>query len=138
MLRTCLAVLMSVSIVVGCGPLGSTSSTGGNYPPVTEAELIGKKCANRTGQDDGAFQWAFEKDRFVLEGTDIPPDLLLVMLGEDAKSEKIEGTWEIDDDENIHFFVETDQPEGKPRESKLRIFFTGVIRIQTDDAQYVF
>lgn len=138
MFRSCMAGLLLCSVIVGCGPAGGMPSPGDNYPPVEEADLIGKKCTNRTGQDDGAFKWSFEKDRFVLEGTDIPPDLLLVLLGDDATAEKIEGTWEVDDSENIHFFVETDQPKDQPRESKLHIFFTGVIRIQTDDAQYVF
>ena len=123
-------------VLVGCDA-GKPSQTGGNYPPVTTAQLTRAEFSHRTGREDFDFDWTFQANIFVIAGSEIPPDLLAAMLGPDASAERIEGTWKIRDG-RIHFVVKPGDAEHSVRESSLPIYFTGVIRIETQDAQYVF
>ena len=93
--------------------------------------------SHRTGAEDFDFTWTFEDDRFVIDGAEIPPDLIAAMLGPDVSTTRIEGTWRIHD-EQIEFVVNDDQGNATARKCSLPIYFTGVIRIETPEAQYVF
>ncbi len=111
--------------------------TGAHYPPVTAEQLAGKSTVYRKDRDDASFTWVFEADRFLIEGDNIPADLVVAMLGPDGKTQRIEGNWNIVDG-NIYLEVKTDQPEGSARQCSFAIYSTGVIRIDTGAAQYVF
>jgi hypothetical protein len=122
---------------MGCeSPIAMQTSTGGGYAPVTYQQLVGKTCTNRTGREDGNFTWVFKEDRFVIEGDNLPVDLVETMLGPGATADRIEGVWEIQD--GAIYFVVPNDATAPPRRSSLPIFFTGVIRIQSPEAQYVF
>jgi hypothetical protein len=135
MLVSTLAVLMPFALA-GCE--GEPDKIRGTnfVRRVTAEELQGHECSHRTG-GDFSFNWSFDRDTFVIEGDDIPPDLVTAMLGPDASATRIEGTWHIHG-HIIDFLVRTDDPEAEPRKSSLHIFFTGVIRVSTSEAQYVF
>jgi hypothetical protein len=123
-------------ILVGCD-IGTRKKTGGNYSPVTAEHLARAKFSHRTGSQDFDFDWTFQAGTFVIEGAGIPPDLMSAMLGPDSSVERIEGTWQIRDG-RIFFVVKAGDAEGSTRECSLPIYSTGVIRIETQDAQYVF
>ena len=135
--RVKIAIVLSVAIFLGCESK-PPRVTGGNYSPVTKEQLTGSDLALRTGRQKFDFSWTFETNRFVVEGPEIPPDLVATLLSPNAAVSRIEGPWEIRD-EAIYFYVETGEAESMSiRESSLPIFSTGVIRIQTSEAQYVF
>jgi hypothetical protein len=120
--------------LVGCDA-GKPIRIGGNYSPVTAEKLVRAEFSHRTGSEDFDFDWSFQPETFVITGDTIPPDLLTAMLGPEASGKRIEGTWKIRDG-RIFFGVKTG--EGNVRECSLPIYSTGVIRIETQEAQYVF
>ena len=125
---------------IGCGDVTSSAfqeEVGGNYPPVTDSHFKKAKFSHRTGRTKFVFDWKIDDNKFVIEGKNIPQDLIDVLLGKDKSASKIEGTWSIKN-EKIHFVVHLDETGKKTRNSKLPIYFTGVIRIETKSAQYVF
>ena len=134
--RALLSIVVAIVSLPGCGQ--AIVPTGGNYPPVTTPQLAGKQMTHRTGQQATNFTWVFGEHEFVIEGDDIPTDLAEVMLGPGLSSNRIEGTWTIQPTEMIRFETTSGQPAGAVRSTELPIFFTGVIRIQSDDAQYCF
>ncbi len=132
-----IAIVFAVAMFLGCESK-PPRFTGGDYPPVTKEQLTGSVLSLRTGRQKFDFSWTFEANSFVVEGPEIPPDLVAALLSPNAAVSRIEGTWEIRD-ETIYFYVETGEAESMSiREAFLPIFFTGVIRIQTSEAQYVF
>ena len=137
----CLSLVLGFTFVANAGCNDGDNSTfqevGGSYPPVTAKQLLKAKYSHRTGKEKYDFNWVFKGDNFVIEGKKIPQDLLDVLLGEGKTATKVEGTWSISD-EKIHFAVKTIDEEAKTRNSKLPIYFTGVIRIESKEAQYVF
>ncbi len=125
-------------VIVGCGSVSEPPvEVGGNYPPVTEKQLRQTEFSHRTGGEDFEFTWSFEDDRFVIEGNEIPSDLITAILGPDASTTRIEGTWQIHDG-TIDFALDDDDDSGTAGKCSLPIYFTGVIRIETPKAQYVF
>jgi hypothetical protein len=134
--RSTFAFVLMVLVSGGCGP--TPVSPGGNYAPVTAQQLAGKQMTHRTGGHPGSFTWVFDEDNFVIEGEGIPIDLSEAILGSGIASNRIKGTWSLQSDQKIRFETASDQPAGTHRAAELPIFFTGVIRIQTDDAQYCF
>ena len=131
----CLVFLYVSAILFGCDYEHAPDPvTGSGYAPVTESELIKATYSHRTGRKKYEFTWVFESERFAIEGPEIPQDLALALLDSEEPVDHITGTWQIKD-EIITFVTETD---GELHECSLRVFFTGVIRIQTDAAQYVF
>ena len=115
-------------------PMGSPDS----YGPVTAEHLTGTTCSYVPEHHEFDFVWSFKSDGFLVEGKKISPDLLEALLGPDAKAEQIKGAWTIDDGK-IELVVKTDgDKEAKARTSKLPIYSTGVIRIETPKRQYVF
>ncbi len=123
-----------VLVAIGC-EARQLPKTGGSYPPVTAENLLKSKFSHRTGQQKFDFDWTFHENGFAIDGVSIPPDLLELMLGPNSQLQKITGSWEIRD-QTIHFVVE--QPDGQSRECSMPIFSSGVIRIQSPQAQYVF
>lgn len=124
-------------VIVGCGSVSEPPvEVGGNYPPVTEKQLRQTEFSHRTGGEDFEFTWSFEDDRFVIKGNEIPTDLITAILGPDASATRIEGTWHIHNS-TIDFTLDDDD-SGTARKCSLPIYFTGVIRIETPKAQYVF
>lgn len=116
----------------------SAAQIGGNYPPVVAGDLIGKQSSHRTGRVKFKFVWKFEENTFEIEGESIPEDLQEELLGRKMDVEKIEGTWELKD-ETIHFEVKRlDGMAVEMPKRTLKTFNTGVTRIQTKAAQYVF
>ena len=73
----------------------------------------------------------------MIEGASIPPDLVIALLGPDASPSRIDGTWQIRDG-TIDFLVNLGRANDKQRKCSLPIYSTGVIRIETPEAQYVF
>lgn len=134
--RSTLAFVLMLLVSGGCGP--TLVSPGGNYTPVTAQQLAGKQMTHRTGAHPGSFTWVFDNDNFVIEGQGIPIDLSEAILGPGVRSDRIEGTWSLVSNQQIRFETASGQPAGTLRSAELPIFFTGVIRIQTDDAQYCF
>ena len=131
-------LLIFALTLVGCAdPNDTFTEVGGSYPPVTEAELIGKQSGARSGPEDFDFNWAFEEGTFSLEGKNIPPDLLQA-FNEGRPALKIKGSWSLTGDKLT--FSEIVVDGGKPNDAEVTLacYFTGVIRIETDDAQYVF
>ena len=127
---------------IGCGnnevadepTMGSLDS----YGPVTAEHLTGTTCSYVPKHHEFDFVWSFKSDSFLIEGEKISPDLLEALLGPDAEAKQIKGTWTIDDGK-IELVEKTDGgEEGKTRTSKLPIYSTGVIRIETPKRQYVF
>ncbi len=137
------ALLIICAVHVGMVILGCESVSeppvelGGNYPRVTEKQLRQADFSHRTGGKEFEFTWSFMDDRFVIEGRGIPSDLIAVMLGPSASATRIEGGWQIHDG-TIEFNLDDDDDGGTGKKCSLPIFFTGVIRIETPQAQYVF
>lgn len=141
-----LSAIVSMTILIGfvgnavCNDATSSAfqeEVGGNYPPVTETQFKKADFSHRTGRAKFEFDWKIDGNKFVIEGKNIPQDLIDVLLGKDKSATKIEGTWSIKN-EKIHFVAHLDETGKKTRNSKLPIYFTGVIRIETKSAQYVF
>lgn len=109
---------------------------GGGYAPVTSQVLLDRTFSHRTGGEKFDFTWTFEGTRFVVDGDHIPPDLSVALLGTASEVNVIEGSWHIEDGQ-IEFAVDTGE-HNEERKSALRIFNTGVVRIETAEAQYVF
>lgn len=132
----CLSILV---MQVGCFQ-NRTGNLGGNYPAVTAADVDGIESTHRTGMHNFDFRWTFTSDQFLIEGPDIPTDLIIDLVGkpqgEEYESEitQINGAWHLFDD-NICLSIGDGEEE---REVKLPIFFTGPLRIQSSEAQYVF
>lgn len=110
---------------------------GGNYAPVTAEQLRRAKFSHRTGREKFDFDWSFEGDTFLIQGNEIPTDLTDVMLEPGITAQRIEGVWHIRDG-TIEFTTSIDGSNEKGRTCSLPIYFTGVIRIETPAAQYVF
>ena len=131
-----LVLAMAVAASLSACDYRSKTPTGGSYPPVTAEKLLSATFSHRTGQDHFQFRWKFDADQFVIEGEQIPPDLTDALLGPNQTAKKISGKWKIQND-RIYFEVPAgeDQP---PIQCDMSIFSSGVIRIQSSDAQYVF
>lgn len=136
-LVSCLMIAGGVALC-GCATQSTPpTQTGGNYPPVTPEQLRRAEFSHRTGGADISFSWSFDRDTFAIEGSDIPPDLATALLGPNTSASRIEGTWQIHDG-TIEFLVTTGDADDVQRKCSLPIYFTGVIRIETPAAQYVF
>jgi hypothetical protein len=110
--------------------------TGGNYAPVKSADLIGSSSSQRTGGEPHDFIWSFADGTFVITGKKIPTDLVLALLGDVAKVKRIQGKWKITG-QNLQLVVDTGN-EAETKETSMPIMNTGVIRVTTPAAQYVF
>ena len=136
-------ILVSLlTITIGLALSGCESAAeppiqlGGNYAPVTAEQLRQTEFSHRTGAEEFSFDWTFERDTFLIEG-DVPPDLIAAMLGSNASASRIDGTWQIRNG-TIDFLVNIGGADNKQHKCSLPIYFTGVIRIETPEAQYVF
>ena len=132
-------------VASGCDNTTKTHSTtpnqhaielGGNYNPVSSADLIGCSSSQRTGGIKHNFKWTFAANTFSLVGDNIPQDLVVALTGNKTQTTGIEGTWEIKG-EKIHLSPTSDNDKD-PQSVALPIRNTGVIRVITPDAQYVF
>ena len=137
LLAVCFCVSWSAGVNCSDTDLFAFQEVGGNYPPVTAKQLLKAKYSHRTGTAKYDFDWKFKQDQFLIEGKAIPQDLLDLFLGEGKTATRIAGTWSISDG-MIRFVVKTGAKEANKRKCKLPIYFTGVIRIETKKAQYVF
>lgn len=129
---------LGVAFQAGCD---APVPVGGGYSPVTAAEIAGMSTSHRTGMHQFEFNWAFDANRFLLEGDNLPDDLVVELLGltysdeSGSKVNRVEGTWVLLNEQELRLTTTSPtQTEG----IKLRIFRTGPIRIQTGKAQYVF
>ena len=126
-----LASFLIVFLIQGCNR--TTSNSLGTYPTVQANDLVGRSTSQRTGQHDYNFLWSFDSESFKIDGTSIPKDLIQDLAIDDTAS-TISGTWELEDDT----IILTTRNNGKSSETKMKIFATGPIRIQSTGAQYVF
>ena len=133
-----LLLLFTIAFYVGCNqPNTKPLQVGGNYPPVSAEQLIGESSSQRTGREKFDFVWAFERDKFTLKGKDVPPDLL-ALFNDGKPAASIEGVWSLKDETLTFTEIQIDGGEPKNKLVELPCFNTGVTRIQTDEAQYVF
>ncbi|MAI33337.1 MAG: hypothetical protein CMM07_16905 [Rhodopirellula sp.] len=138
-----LALVTTVCGASGCNqptpnpnPPQRSIQTGGNYGPPTSAQLAGSSSSHRTGGEKYNFQWSFATSTFSLEGEDIPADLISAILGNNTQTTSIKGKWEING-KMLRLSTESYDDTG-PRSVSLPIMNTGVIRVTTPEAQYVF
>lgn len=130
------ACLLGGLLLAGCGRT-PPPPPGSGYSPVTGENLLASPFSHRTGQERFEFTWIFEPGRFVIEGERIPPDLTDALLGAGQVATRVEGKWSIHNGLIQLRVPATDLSAGE-RGVEWPIFSTGVIRIQTPDAQYVF
>ena len=138
-----LALIMTMSWVSGCekvipspNPQQGAIQLGGNYPRISSKDFAGTNSSQRTGKDEYNFTWSVATSTFLIEGDDIPEDLVTALLGDTTQTTRIEGKWEIKG-ETLHLSIDSGNDES-PRAIALPIVNTGVIRVITPDAQYVF
>ena len=143
MSRNCLgcglrfAAVMTVLSIVACS---QPIPTGGGYPPVSKEMLIGAEYSHRTGREDYKLTWTFSETKFAITSTDdtLPPDLVEAFTGMQRQAMQITGTWDLHDETLLISNIKIDDETEVVGERSVRIFFTGVIRVQTSGAQYVF
>ena len=126
-----LLILLTCFCLPGCE---ARQATGQGYSAVVATDLEGRSSSHRTGLHNFDYCWSFDGDEFLIEGPSIPEDLILEIVGESDVDDKIQGSWQIDAD---WITLTVDDADGR-HISRFKIFNTGVIRIQTKDAQYVF
>lgn len=114
--------------------------TGSGYPPVSKEMLIGTTYSHRTGREDWNLTWTFSETEFVIKavGESLPPDLVEAIAGTQQAAKQLNGTWDLLDESLLISKVKIDEETEVAGERSTRIFFTGVIRVQTLGAQYVF
>lgn len=136
--RSLLAVLplMVLALLGGCRDRPRTVGTG--YPDVTYDMLVGRTSSQRTGRESPRFVWEFMADEFRLTGEEIPLELRRDLTGGEQAVREIRGRWRIQQGQIELSGLEVDGQSLGPRKVTYKIFHTGVIRIQTDEAQYVF
>ena len=132
-----LAAAMAVICIAACSP---PIPTGGDYPPVSKEMLIGAEYSHRTGREDWKLTWTFSDTEFVIkaDGESLPPDLVESVTGMQEQAKQLKGTWDLAGEKLLVSDVKIDEETVVAGERSARIFPTGVIRIQTSEAQYVF
>ena len=134
----CLLTWLIGLSATGCTPpSGTRASPGTGYGAVTAEQLRRTPFSHRTGGEDFDFDWSFDGDTFVIEGQQIPADLTNALLGPGVTAPRIEGRWEISN-ETIVLTPKLDGGKQDAKPCSFPIYFTGVIRIETEAAQYVF
>lgn len=128
---------MVVICIAACSP---SIPTGSGYPPIGKEMLIGAEYSHRTGREDWKLTWTFSETEFVIkaDGDSLPPDLVESITGTRQAAKQVNGTWDLVDESLLISDVKTNEETEVAGERSARIFPTGVIRIQTSDAQYVF
>ena len=132
-----LTAAMVVTCIAACSP---PTPTGSGYPPVSKKMLIGAEYNHRTGREDWELTWTFSESGFVItaDGDSLPPDLVESVTGKQQLAKQLNGTWDLQDEALLISNVKIDDEADVAGKRSTRIFPTGVIRIQTSDAQYVF
>ncbi len=132
-----LTAVVTVLSFTACSP---PIPTGSGYPPVIKEMLIDAEYSHRTGGEDWELTWSFSETEFVITATDdfLPPDLVETVTGNQQQAKQLNGTWDLQDEVLLISNVMIDNETEVVGERSARIFPTGVIRIQTSDAQYVF
>ncbi len=137
-------MLCGLSSALGCGAGKSSCTTGGNYPPVTNQKLSGATYNHRTGQDEPAMDWQFTDGqmKLVTKEEALPTELVDAILGEDSAVKprtvkQITASWSIKGETLTMDEIRYDDNRFDGSRT-LRIFNTGVIRIEAGGDQYVF
>lgn len=102
--------------------------------PVSAKTLAGMTSSQRTGPQEYQFTWSFDAEKFKITGAKIPADLYKDILGGKSDTTEIVGSWEI---RRGNLFLRVGKGD-KAIECKMKIFNTGVVRIESSQAQYVF
>ena len=108
--------------------------------PVSKEMLTDAEYSHRTGGEGWDLTWTFSETDFVITATDgfLPPDLVESVSGKQQEAKQLNGTWNLQGESLLISNVKIDGETEVSGERSTRIFPTGVIRIQTSDAQYVF
>jgi hypothetical protein len=132
-----LTAVATVLSITACSPPLPTCS---GYPPISKEMLIDAEYSHRTGGEDWELTWTFSETEFVITATDdfLPPDLVETVTGNQQQTKQLNGTWDLQDEVLLISNVMIDNETEVIGERSARIFPTGVIRIQTSGAQYVF
>jgi len=125
-----LAFVSAVSMGLAQEPLP------GGDAPITRARLAGARLESI----DTSHSWAFKEKGFVLaSGTkkDIPADLLKALLGPERKARRIEGQWDMDEEEGVLILtaISADGKQGQ-KEVRLKIGPAGPVRANVGKEQY--
>lgn len=127
-----------VLCIAACSP---PIPTGSGYGPVSKEMLVGADFSHPAGGVKyGKLNWEFSETEFMIttDGDSLPPGLVEAIAGEPLQAKQIEGTWDMQGEVLLISNVTIDDVDDVPGERSLRIFFTGVIRIQIPGTQYVF
>jgi hypothetical protein len=89
---------------------------------------------------DAKWFWSFSNERFVLDAGKelLPSDLQIALLGHDLKASRVEGKWNLEDDNRkLAFFdMQVDGKEKPGWDAKLAIGPAGPIRVNLGSYQY--
>ncbi len=105
--------------------------------PVTTERLTGARLEYH--RDDPKLVWSFTEETFVLEisGETVPRELIETLTGKRAAVARIEGTWTLNEEDNV-LNLSTTRADGKTirRNARLSIFAAGMVRVNLGDYQY--
>ena len=105
--------------------------------PVTAERLTGARLEYHRA--DPKLVWSFTAEAFVLEigGETVPRELIETLTGKRAAVARIEGTWTLNDEDNV-LNLSTTRADGKTirRNAQLSIFAAGMVRVDLGDYQY--
>ncbi len=131
-------------LALGCGGKTAPLRTGGNYPAVTKQRLTGASYSHRTGPDEPPLDWQFAAGQMTLvsKGEALPTELVDAILGAATSAsprsvKQITAAWSISDETLTLDEIRYDESSLSGQRT-LRIFNTGVIRIEAAGDQYVF
>ena len=133
-----LVTSVMVICMAACSPPGPPAGSG--YRPISKSMLIGAEYSHRTSREDWNLTWTFSETEFVITATkgSLPPDLVEAITGMQQNAKHITATWGLHDETLLISNVKIGDETEVAGERTVRIFFTGVIRVQTTGAQYVF
>jgi hypothetical protein len=121
-------------------------ATQGQFPPVTEANVIALKLSHYFTPDrkhhQPDFEWTFTKTEFVIKKGkgQIPADLVQKLLPAGASADEIRGKWQLQGQEGQRLVL-TDIKAGVQAGKKdvsLSIYKTGGTVVRIGEPQYVF
>ncbi len=105
--------------------------------PVTAERLTGARLEYHRA--DPKLVWSFTEEAFVLEigGETVPRELIETLTGKRAAVARIEGTWTLNEEDNV-LNLSTTQADGKAmrRNARLSVFAAGMVRVNLGDYQY--
>jgi hypothetical protein len=126
-------------VLVACAPQMPAVTPGSGYRDVSKAMLIGSQYSHRTGRAAPQLTWTFSESEFeIVSDSDLPPDLVEATTGSPRQASRLTGKWDLQGESLLISNVQVDGVTDVPGERIVRVFFTGVIRVQTLAAQYVF